>query len=117
MWLHIHCKYCPREFTIVVSDEVSVPTRGFKKVNCPSCNSRMELDVAIRAKGKSTSIKKGEAKRKQVYDDCCRAVFETTEAAGSGATWLGLNRYEKDNFKWRYHEAINKKFEEAGYKR
>ena len=101
----INCKYCGKPSGIECSGSHSAPARDFCKFNCDHCNSRMVIDINVRAKGKSASIKKQEKAKKQAHEGKLRAYFETTEAHGSGVTFDSLSGYDRRNLAWHMSQV------------
>jgi hypothetical protein len=87
MILTVTCGYCRLAFSLRFDKnaEVRAPARGFERVSCSHCGSRLHLDLNVRKAGKSTKLKQAEQawvdkvnkRAREMYSETADAVVKT----------------------------------------
>lgn len=63
--LEVACPYCRKVVEVGSPESARAPIRGWLKVECPHCESKMHVDIAVRRGGESKNLKE-EKKRAEI---------------------------------------------------
>lgn len=109
MLLTIRCGYCSLSFSLRFDKnvEVKAPARGFDRVSCSHCGSRLHLDLNVRKAGKSAKLKRKEAAWTEKVNKRAREMYLDT-ADSVVKPFDQLQNWEKNTWEGRAAAELRK---------
>lgn len=106
----VKCGYCSQSFSFTYQGRVTAPARGFDKVSCPHCGSRLALDLGVRKVGKSAKMKRRETDQQEKINKLARELYsETSDSVVK--SFDQLEHWEKNTWEGRAFSELRKKGE------